>query len=164
MRGKNNLQLTTGSPASCDKTTQDAAPQDFEVQPESRVMKSGTWWDEVREANAFMAPDKPRFEPLLRLCLVSSELCSFLAARGHCSSSPDAAADQMAQKKHRPPAPQTAGRRRTNTITVLHNMQGVLKRPTPCQKEEAGLGQWNKAGVTGVRQSGRSRQNHASPT
>lgn len=39
--GKNNSQLTTGSPASCDKDTQGTASRVFEVQPESRVMKSG---------------------------------------------------------------------------------------------------------------------------
>lgn len=26
-------------------------------------MKSGTWWDEAREVNAFTAPNKPGFEP-----------------------------------------------------------------------------------------------------
>lgn len=87
-RGKNNFQLTTGSPASCDKGTQDAATRVFEVQPESRVIKSGTWWDQVREANAFTAADKARFEPLFHFCLVSTVLCSFLAARGHCSMLP----------------------------------------------------------------------------
>lgn len=164
--GKNNLQLTTGGPPSSDKGTQDTASWVFEVQPESRVMKSGAWRDEVREANAFMAPDKPRFAPLIHLCLVSTELCS-PAARGHCSKlcfSPDAETDQMGQKKQRPRAPWTAGWRRTNTITVLHNMQGVLKQLTPCQKEVPRLRRWNKPGLTGVRQSGCSRQNHARPT
>lgn len=91
-------------------------------------MKCGTWWDEVREANAFSAPDKPRFEPLMHLCRVSTALCSFLAARGHCSTLPRCSSRSDGTEKNRPSAPQT------NTITVLHNMQGVLKRLTPLSK------------------------------
>lgn len=106
-----------------------------------------------------------RLEPLIGCCLVGTVLCSFLAAtsRGSTLSRLRDRSDGT-EKKQKPQAPRTAGRRRTNTITVLHNMQGVLKRLTPCQKEVARLPRWNKLGLTEVRQSSCSRQNHASPT
>lgn len=98
-------------------------------------MKSGTWWDEVREANAFTAPNKPRFEAL------SFILHSAVQFPG--CQRPVRRTLQMQQqirrhgKKKRPAAPWRAGRRRTNTITVLHNMQGVLKCLTPLSKRSS---------------------------
>lgn len=112
-------------------------------------MKSGTWWDEVREANAFTAPDKPRFEALLHLCLVSSELCSFLAARGHCSSSPDAAADQTAQKKQ-----EAAGASDSRETKDKHNHR--FAQHARCAKTPDPLSERSSRART-VEQSGRDR-------
>lgn len=164
MRGKKEPAANHRQAAVFDKGTQDSAARVFEVQPESRGMKSGTRWDEVREANAFTAPDKPRFEPLTHHCLVSTVLCSFLAARGHCSTLPRCRSRSDGTEKTEAAGASDSRETKDKHNHSLHNMQGVLKRLTPCQKEVARLGQWNKVGLTGVRESGCSRQNHASPT
>lgn len=104
-------------------------------------MKSGTWQDEPREANAFTILDKPRSAPLIQFYLLDTLSCGFLVARGHTNalSRPRAGSDRQGQKKHTPRAPRTGGRGSANTITVVHNMQGVLKCLTSCQEKVPGL-------------------------
>lgn len=107
-------------------------------------MKSGTWQDEAREANAFTILDKPRSEPLIHFYLSDTASCSFLAARGPASelSRHRVRSDRQGQKNTSTTGTSDGftkrGRGGTNRITVVHNMQGVLKRLTSCQEKVPG--------------------------
>lgn len=138
----------------------------FEVQPERRVMKSGTWQDEAGEANAFTILDKPRPEPLIHSTFWTHRLAVSRLPEAAQTRSPDTEWDLIGRDRDytQPRAPRTGGerQRKTKKITVVHNMQG--KTPDLLSRKTARLRQWNKPGLTGVRQSSCSRQNQAGPT
>lgn len=95
-------------------------------------MKSGTWWDEVREANAFTAPDKPRFEALIH-CLVSTDSCAHSLLAAPAAGERAAGADQTAQKK------QAAGASDSTETKEKHNHSFAqharcVKTPDPLSK------------------------------
>lgn len=95
-----------------------------------------------------LSPDKPRSEPLIRFYLLDTLVLQFPGCQRPCAdtlSRRRARSDRQGQLIRAPRAPRPGGRGNANRITVVHNMQGVLKCLTRCQKVPGFVSGTNRA-------------------